>query len=297
MPPRRSAAQIQAQIRQAQQKQRQAVRKYNSERRQAVAKVNRAIDNYNHAARRYNSARRMEMARLQRELQRLSSRSQTTTRTVSARTSVQTVVSRFQVLERSAESDLLDGAWLDLSERETANSVATLNALLDTVADADIPDTSLRALQQSDIESEIGAVGGDLADRWHGALFALNPRNHDAGRHFATSAREMLGRMLEIVAPDDAVVKANPNCPRTPKGDVSRRARIFFCLARQGHDLEQLADFVEADVTNVIDLFDEFNSGTHGLAGKFPLAQLVALKHRVEDAVRFVHAVAFGLPD
>lgn len=45
----------------------------------------------------------------------------------------------------------------------------------------------------------------------------------------------------------------------------------------------------------VAELFNEFNSGTHGAAGKFALAQLGALKRRVEDAVHFVHAIAFGV--
>ena len=103
-----------------------------------------------------------------------------------------------------------------------------------------------------------------------------------------------LGR-IERVAPDPEVLAVNPNCPRTPNGSVSRRARIHFCLARQGHDVEALAEFVDADVTNVIDLFEAFNAGTHGTAGKLSIGQLIALKERVQDAVRFVHSIAFGL--
>lgn len=298
----RSAAQIRAQIRQAQQRQQQAVRKYNdavrkykTDRRQAIANANRAIDNHNSAVRRQNAARRTQLARLQRELQRLASRPNSASRTVTVRTSVHSVVRHYQVLEHTADRGELDGAWLDLSEREAANSVEVYNVLLDDVSAADMGDGEVAGLQTSGIGLELQRVGGDLDARWNGALFALNPRNPDATRHFTTSAREMLGMMLELVAPDDAVLTANPNCPRTDRGDVSRRARIHYCLARQGHDTDELADFVEADVDNVVHLFAEFNSGTHGSAGKFPVAQLAGLKRRVEDAVRFVSAIAFGI--
>jgi len=47
-------------------------------------------------------------------------------------------------------------------------------------------------------------------------------------------------------------------------------------------------DFVEADIDNVLALFGEFNSGTHGSARRFSLDQLRTLKARVEDAVLFV---------
>ena len=43
----------------------------------------------------------------------------------------------------------------------------------------------------------------------------------------------------------------------------------------------------------MIALFDEFNSGTHGSAGRFGLDQLRALKIRVEDAIRFVYRIAY----
>ena len=39
-------------------------------------------------------------------------------------------------------------------------------------------------------------------------------------------------------------------------------------------------------------LFDEFNSGTHGHAGRFDLATLTAIKGRVEGAIQFVTPIA-----
>jgi len=61
-----------------------------------------------------------------------------------------------------------------------------------------------------------------------------------------------------------------------------------------GSPATELVEFVEADIDNLIDLFDDFNSGTHGESGRFPLSELAALKTRVEDAVKFVFQVTQG---
>ena len=45
---------------------------------------------------------------------------------------------------------------------------------------------------------------------------------------------------------------------------------------------------------NVLQLFREFNDGTHGTAGRFSLDQLSAIKTRVEHAVEFLWSI---IPD
>ena len=68
--------------------------------------------------------------------------------------------------------------------------------------------------------SELASFSMDLVSRWTGALFALNPTNPDAARHFCTSAREVLTSILDIAAPDSAVLEASPNCELTPQGTL-----------------------------------------------------------------------------
>jgi hypothetical protein len=166
--------------------------------------------------------------------------------------------------------------------------VAVLNALLAEPAEEDRDDPGLR---QTVIITELSEISADLNERWKGALFALSPRNPDAARHFCTSAREILETLLVTQAPDDAVKAADPNYLRTPNGSVSRRARIWYCLARSGHQSDALADFVDDDIDSVIALFDDFNNGTHGDAGRFDLGQLAAIKTRVEDAIQFLYRI------
>jgi hypothetical protein len=294
MPPRRSPAQIRSQLRQAQQRRKRAIDDYNRKVRKAVddynaglRKVSREIDRHNSAVRTRNNKVRSNRQQLQREIDRLNRTSQRTTVKIQYRTSVRQITTSFETLERRAkeagwaESDVF--AW---SSAEAANSVAALNALLEE-ADAENDDDPA-VLRDSRLGTELAELDADLDARWRGALFALHPDNPDAARHFCTSAREMLTRILSTVAPTEAVLGADPNAARTEDGKLTRRARIQYCLTRRNVNLDGLGEFVDDDIDNVISLFGEFNDGTHGSAGRFTTRQLVALKTRVEDAVLYI---------
>lgn len=165
--------------------------------------------------------------------------------------------------------------------------MAVLNALL-AVPDDTATTEEVGALRETSITDELSLIDSDLDARWRGALFALNPNNPDAARHFCTSSREILATILETEAPDEAVMAADSRYEKTPDGGVSRRARVRYCLERRGTYDSGLEDFVEDDLDNVIALFREFNAGTHGDAGRFDLTQLAAIKTRVEDAIQFL---------
>jgi hypothetical protein len=116
----------------------------------------------------------------------------------------------------------------------------------------------------------------------------MDPKNPDAARHFCTSAREVFTRRLELQAPDQDVFQALPGCDTTRDGRPTRRSRIKLLLTRQGMQLEEFEDFVDQDVENVLELFQVFNDGTHGSAGKYSLPQLRAVKRRVEHGIQFL---------
>ncbi len=307
MPRRLTPAQYAAEVR----KQQRAIDEYNRKARQHNAKVladerkrQREIDEYNRKARDHNRRTlravnehnrqvRANRRRLAQEVARLES----TVRRISVpyESSVHLLRTSFRRIEQSAGSSAgFNEELFDLSEGETANSVAALNAMLAAPANVEPTDDAVAELQRTSISSELSDVDPDLDARWRGALYALSPRNPDAARHFCTSAREMLSRLLETSAPDEVVLDADPNCDRTPQGTVSRRARICFCLRRSGFHDPALEDFVDQDMENVLALFVEFNEGTHGDAGRFGLEQLRAIKGRVEDAIRFVHRIVAG---
>lgn len=265
------------------------VRRVNAHNQRLVADHNRKVDAHNRrVVSDYNQRVRAHNDRLRREVARLNARSATTHLTY--RTSVTTLRQKFDVLEKAADSADWTGSedLFDLSESETANSVAALNALLADPATTPAEAEEIAILRATVISGELKAFDHDLDARWRGALFALHPDNPDASRHFCTSARELLSNFLEQVAPDHEVLEADPNCPRTDRGTVSRRARIRHCLNRRGGYDPALEAFIEADLDNVLSLFGEFNSATHGQAGRFDLQGLTAIKRRVEGAIQFV---------
>ena len=285
-----SSGQLRSKLRQAQNKINQAARKAERELRQADRKFRTAVNNYNRGVREHNRRVRANQQKLRQELNRLQNRS-VSTRYTTLRTSVQTVHTAYVAYENQvgAEADSsMHAEFLDLAERESANSAAALNALLDeeqAVGDdaEDICETA--------ITDELQVISSDLDQRWRGALFALNPGNPDAARHFCTSTREIYAEILELKAPNDEVLATTPNCSKTPDGRATRRAKIHHVLAKKGMDVSSLEEFVEQDIDNIVELFKVFNPATHGPAGRYDHTKLLAIKTRAEDGLLFLSRV------
>lgn len=281
-------SQFRSKMRQAQSKIRQAESKY----KQAVNKLNQEIRTYNSKVRTHKARVRANRDRLRREIQKLQ-RNSSKTQYVTFRTSVSTVQRSYTTLESRAEAQAYDerfDRFLDLSEREAANSAAVMNVL-----DGETPEEqSESSLLESGIDDILKAISQDVFDRWHGALFALSPQNPDAARHFCTSARELLTEILEKFAADEEVKNALPDCELTQQGKPTRRAKIRFFFYRHGIADDTATSFVDDDMENVVQLFRVFNDGTHGSSGKFAHAQLMAIRARVEDAVSFLWSIITG---
>ncbi len=262
MSKRINISQLKSKLRQLESKQRQAIAHYNQGVRKynaGVRNLKNAIDHYNQEVRAYNSRQRLNQQRLQSELRRL--QSQQGTRYSVLRISVSRLYTVYTRMEQSAATRSLstaDNYFLDLAEREAANSVGFINALLEPEL---FEETS--PLQQTAITDEIAMISEDLDTRWHGALFALNPANPDAARHFSTSCREIFSQILDIKAPDNIVFASLPGAERTERGNATRRSKIEFLLLQKCVLLEEMAEFASEDIGNIIDLFDILNVGTH----------------------------------
>ena len=294
---RYSSSQLKSKLRQTQAKQRQAinnynqaVRKHNAAAKQRNQKIRRLFDNYNRAVWTYNNRLRANKQRLTSELTHLSnSSSSSTSRYVVSYQQSSVLLSRsYQQLDSFSEAHPQNTRlnWIaDLSERETANSIETANVLTGIT---DPSGTEPSSVLDKDLLDSLSRVSVDLSKRWTGAVFALNPQNPDAARHFCTSAREIIHEIIESQAPDEAVFSQFPNCDTTDRGTPTRRMKIKFCLDKQGLDIESLESFVEEDVDNIVQLFRVFNDGTHGSAGTFNLAKLGVIKKRVEEGIVFL---------
>lgn len=293
MAKRFNAAQFRSKIRQIEQKQRAAVNKYNQEVRRYNQRVKTAVNNYNREVRAHNARVRANRQRIKNEIARLNRQSVTVSQQYSTyRASVETMHESYLTLEGQAESREFSPNYnrvLDLSERETANSLEAANRVFGDEGPREAD--SEGALENTEMLDRLQRISPDLDERWKGALFSLNPRNPDAARHFCTSSREIITQMLEIKAPDEAVFSLLPDCEKTERGNPTRRSRIRYFLHRNGMREQSLEDFVENDINSIVQLFRVFNEGTHGAAGKFDHEALQSIRKRVEDGIVFLSEV------
>ncbi|MFI6783759.1 hypothetical protein [Micromonospora sp. NPDC050276] len=289
MPRKVTPAQYNRMVNDYNRKVKQAVDKHNREVTAHNRKVKRDIDDYNREVRAHNARVRSNRQRLNAEIARLN-RQRSTTRYVTVQTSTIALHTAYSHVDEQSELWNERGQELaDLAETETANSAHVANTLLsETAADAE-------EAEETSLTDELSALSLDLHNRWEGARFAINPRNPDAARHFCTSAREVIVELINMKAPDAVVLQAKPNCERGPDGKaVARREKIGYLLELNGAGYEALGDFVETNVNDVLNLFSQFNKGTHGIAGRFDIPTLRTIKHRVEDSIRFLSTLVRG---
>lgn len=283
-------SQLRSKLRQIESKQRQAINNYNQEVRKHNQNIKNAVNKYNSAVRQHNARVRANRQRIINELNRLQSRK--TVRYQVLHTSTVSLNRSYQSLERREqefEKIPFGNQFLDLSEKENANSLSVLNALesderqTNAGNDGDLVSTS--------ITGELSNISPDLDSRWKGALFSLSPMNPDASRHFCTSAREIFIQILDHFAPDTDVLTRFPQCEKTDKGQPTRRWKIKHILVNSGIISEEAVEFVDEDITNVLQLFRVFNDGTHGSAGRFEFSQLRAIKERVESGIVYLTTI------
>lgn len=266
------------------------VRRHNnavrSETRRQNQKAKTAVSKYNQAVRAHNLQVNSNRKKLGQQIAALKKRPATTQYT-NVRTSTYDLHDSFEQAERETPNSPLHADLIALSERESSNSIAVMNTLLN-----DSTIEQIEEIGDTGILDYLAGFSEDLCDRWKGALFALNPANTDAARHFCTSVREIFTEILEVWANDKDVISADSNCQRTQQGKPTRRAKIHYLLDLKGIHAPELAGFVEADIENIVELFSVFNKATHGSAGKHSFAKLQVIRQRVEGGIMFLAAVA-----
>lgn len=279
-----NASQLKSKLSQLQSQQRNAINKY----KQEVRKVNNAISQYNQAVRQHNARVRAHRQRLNSAIARLNS--QTSSRYSVTTTSSIRLYQSYQQLDNRYESGYLNdsyGDWIDLAEREAANSAELSNSLQAPAESSQF----IGPVITSTISYELKGISEDLDNRWKGAIFSLNPHNPDAARHFCTSSREVIIQLIEMRAPDEEVKVNYPSVKLAENGKPSRRSKIEYLLHQNQRDA--LADFTESNIEDIMILFRDFNDGTHGSAGRYSYDQLLKLKTRVEDSIKYLYQVAY----
>lgn len=265
-----------------------------NKRKAAIRKYNQGVRQFNQKVRQHNNQVRTNRQKLINAINTFNrtQRATTTVRySVGYRQSVHILNSSYERLESRVahRQDSYDRRLLlDLPEQENTNSLMLFNSL--TGNDEDDGQTE-QDLGRTAIEDMLHQANPEYRDRWMGAIFALNPGNPDAARHFCSSSREICAGMLDIYAPDLEVLSFDGR-DLTQDGKPTRRSKIRFLLNRKSISDSAFQNFVEDDMNNVLRLFHELNSGTHGPAGTFGIPQLLKLKKRVEDSIVFIASIA-----
>lgn len=289
-------SQYNALLRQQQQKQREAIRKYNQEVTRVNRENKRLIDEYNREVRRYNQNRRNAVNKYNQAVRNYNlSVSRERQRRLSALRSVSTN-KYFEVTQSSIHlNSIFDNVEfnkniseeiISAAERESINSSKLAFALNSESSEANEEE------HDTGIIDYLSDLSDDLCNRWRGALYALNPNNNDAARHFCTSVREIFTEILDRWAENEDVIAADVNCERTPNGTPSRRAKIKFLLRNKSSLSSDIINFIDSDIEDILNLFPIFNKATHGAAGSIPFSTLKMLRQRVEGGIMFLATIA-----
>ena len=255
-----------------------AVNKYNS----TVRKYNSDVKKYNTQAKRFNRQQRANRTQLNAAIREHNRNVRRQRSALNGSTTA--LVQSYEYLANTVDDDQDGGGVVDLAAGE---ATASLRALA-VIEDDETHPVDASTLRSTTIDDELSSLSPDLDARWRGALFSLNLENPDAARHFCTSAREIIVRMINGYATDEEVLSANPNCELFKDGKPSRRAKVRHLVSVNLGEYDAIADFVESDVQDILGLFRVFNDGTHGQAGRFDIPKLLAIKERVEGAIVFL---------
>ena len=274
-------SQFKSKMRQLEQKQKKAINDLNRAITSYNRQVKKVVNDYNTVVRKHNANVRRNRKIINNELRKLNATTTTqTSYTVSSRTMQQYYEDVGRVYHEGVSVTSEQDRILDLIEQEQANSLITENYIEGDNHIEEYP-------EDIEIGDKLALVSDDLNNRWKGAVFALNPNNPDATRHFCTSTREIFTEFLEIKAPDEEVFIYNPQCQKTERGNATRREKIKYMMRNYNMD-ESAVSFVEADIKNVLELNQLLSGGTHGPAGKFTYNKLVQVKKRVEQGINFL---------
>lgn len=258
---------------------------YNREMRKVERKINQGINNYNREVRKYNTELRHNQSKIKSELAKLQRNSTVRVRSnyeisvISLKQSYNQLNQKYDLNEEGLYTDLLQGI-----EEENANNLEVANVVLNN----EETDNEEYSLEETLISNKLLNISEDLNNRWMGAIYALNPKNPDATRHFCTSTREIFIQIIDTKAKEDDVIKVFPNCEKTENGSVTRRSKIKYLLYQKGVNDVDIEEFIHSDIENILSLLYELNGGTHGKSGKYTINQLKSIKKRVERGLNFL---------
>jgi hypothetical protein len=145
----------------------------------------------------------------------------------------------------------------------------------------------------SSIDKYLPKVHGKLLDNWNGAIQAYDSNNSDRKRHFMCSIRELFTHLLQILAPEDDIIKWICDPSYFHEGKPTRKARIeYICRNIKG---KRFVEFKKNEIKAVLTFINILQEGTHSLESEFTAADLVVIKSKAEASLKFLLEIEFEI--
>ncbi len=235
----------------------------------------------------YKKNIRKNYQKLQKELNRFNNSQHMTTKYTISVKNLNSSYEKVNATYNQLNSTTKEKEIFNYIEQENVNNLTVANTLISSDAEEDIG----TELQDNVIGNQLKKLSDDLNNRWLGAIFALNPHNPDATRHFCTSTREIFTEIFDKYAKDKEVFSIFPDCDKTDRGTATRKSKIKYFLYKKGIDIKNADEFIDNDIDNILELYHILSDGTHGEAGRYNIIQLKAIKKRVEDGINFLCSI------
>ena len=136
------------------------------------------------------------------------------------------------------------------------------------------------------IEDLLGELDERLITPWSGAINAIMSGNPDRVRHAAVSMRELFTQILDILAPNSEVIGWSNDPNHLHDGRPTRRARLLYICHTSNH--QGFSKFLQKDIDSYLEMTSLFQTGVHSLDSPFSDGQMIALRVRIEGAIRLL---------
>lgn len=173
----------------------------------------------------------------------------------------------------------------------TANLLEAISIEEDITPEEELLKNEVQYENEILLSSHLPRIDTGLYKMWKGAIEAYNSNNSDKVRHFSTSIRELYTHLFHILAPDDAIKKWTSDPTYYHEGRPTRKARLLFICRNINND--QFKTFVKKDVDATIAFIDIFQKGTHDIDPIFSPNQLVTIKSKAENTLKFLLEIHF----
>lgn len=173
----------------------------------------------------------------------------------------------------------------------TANLLEAISIEEDFTPEEELLKNEVQYENEILLSSHLPRIDTGLYKMWKGAIEAYNSNNSDKVRHFSTSIRELYTHLFHILAPDDAIKKWTSDPTYYHEGRPTRKARLLFICRNINND--QFKTFVKKDVDATIAFIDIFQKGTHDIDPIFSPNQLVTIKSKAENTLKFLLEIHF----